>query len=366
MAELKRAELEKRFLEFCRALSPSDRVAIVHHSDADGFCSALITAKAIERLTGNKPVAVMPYEYGNVRQERKARGIVKEKKVNIVIVVDLGIDSAPHDFEKACPFQKCLVIDHHRMYRDLNSEKMVFLKAEAFTKKDPSGYVTSKFAFDLFGKVVDVSDLDWIACIGILGDMSLNAWKDFVAETVKKRNVSMTWLYRFLDLIAAVEVVANKRIPELFWEFYDAKNPADILENQFHKYLEEFKEEKDSLVEGFAEKAESYPGLELYFYSIKARHENIKSYVINEISEMHPHETIILMQFMPNGRVRFSARRQDFKVKVNDLLTEAVKGIQNSSAGGHIPAAAGSIPRQYLSTFKKKLVEMLEKQYAEK
>jgi single-stranded DNA-specific DHH superfamily exonuclease len=366
MGSLKKAELEARFMQFCRNLSTEDRVAIIHHSDADGLCSALITAKAIERITKRRPVAVMPYEYGNVKQGRMARDTVKKKKANIVIVVDLGIDSAPHGFESACTFQKCLVIDHHKMYKDLNDEKTVFLKAQFFTEKEPSSYVTSKLAFDLFGKAVDISDLDWLACIGILGDMSLAAWKDFVAATVKKRNVSMTWLYRFLDLIAAVEVVANKRIPELFWEFYDAKNPADILENRFHKYLKEFKKEKDLLVEGFAEKAENFPEIELFFYSIKARHESIKSYVINEISEMHPHETIILIQFLPKGRTRFSARRQDFRVRVNDLLTEAVKGIPNSSAGGHAPAAAGSIPRQYLGIFKKNVVEMLEKQYAKK
>ena len=83
--------------------------------------------------------------------------------------------------------------------------------------------------------------------------------------------------------------------------------------------IEKFKEEKDSLVEGFEKKAEMFPEIGLCFYAIKARHENIKSYVINEISEMRPHKTIILLQFLQKGRVRFSARRQDGKIKVNDI-----------------------------------------------
>ncbi|MFA4855960.1 MAG: DHHA1 domain-containing protein [archaeon] len=363
MADLSKAALEERFVQFCNGLSPKDRVAIIHHSDADGFCSALIAGKAVERLTGKKPVVAMPYEYGNQAQAKRALGLMKKMKANKLVVTDLGLDGSKGNIEDNWGFEKCLLIDHHKMYRDLNSEKIVFLKAQFFTRKEPSSYVASKFAFDLFGKVVEVSDLDWLACIGILGDMSLKAWRGFVRKTIRKRNVSMAWLYRFLDLIAAVEVVANKRIPELFWEFYGAKKPADILESKFNKCLKEFKEEKDALVEGFAEKAEKYPEIELYFYSIKARHENIKSYVINEISKMHPHETIILIQSPQKGRIRFSARRQDFKVKVNDLLTEAIKGIPNSSAGGHVPAAAGSIPGQCLGRFKKNVAEILKKQY---
>ncbi len=358
-----KAALEKKFKEFCTELSKNDKIAIIHHSDADGLCSALIAGKAIERLTGRKPVVVLPYEYGNIKQERKAVAQIKKKKANKLLVVDLGIDSSLHSLAEKCSFEKCLVIDHHKLYKDLNSKKIVFLKAQFFTKKKPSAYVASKFAFDLFNKVTDISDLDWLACIGILGDMSLDAWQPFVKKTIKKRNVSMTWLYRFLDLIASVEVVANKKIPELYWEFFDAKHPSDVLESKFHKLLNEFTKEKDRLVEGFAEKAKQFPEIELYFYAIKARYENIKSYVINEISEMRPHKTIILLQFLPKGRVRFSARRQDCKVKVNDLLTEAIKGIPNSNAGGHAPAAAGSIPRQHAKKFKTNIIAILEKEY---
>lgn len=58
--------------------------------------------------------------------------------------------------------------------------------------------------------------------------------------------------------------------------------------------------------------------------------------------------------------MRFSARRQDFRVKMNELLEKAVKGIPNASAGGHIPAAAGSVPRDYLNVFKENLLQILK------
>lgn len=360
---MQKKELEKKFEEFCKNLSNKDKVAIIHHSDADGFCSALISAKAIEKITGRKPLAVMPYEYGNRKQAQEAIDLMEKKGTNTLVIVDIGIDSAPEELKDKCDFQKCLVIDHHKLYKDLNSETTVFLKASFFTDKDSSSYVASKFAFDLFSKIVDIRELDWLACIGILGDMSLEAWEGFVKETIGKRNVSLTWLYRFLDLIAAVEVIDNKKMPELFWEFYNSKNPAGILENKFSGYLKDFKEEKDSLVKEFEENAEMHPEIELCLYTMKAKHENIKSYVINEVSEIHPNKTIVLIQYLGKERARFSARRQDFKIKVNDLLTEAIAGIPESTAGGHVPAAAGSVPVKQLEKFKDNVIKILEKKY---
>jgi single-stranded DNA-specific DHH superfamily exonuclease len=193
--------------------------------------------------------------------------------------------------------------------------------------------------------------------------MNLRNWQEFVQRTIDKRGLQLTTLYRLVELIGGVEVVAESEIGRLFWVFYDAKDQAAILDGEFKGLLEKFRVEKGALVEGFEEKAEKFPGLELFFYAIRAKHENIKSYVINEISEMHPNNTVILLQYRGAGRVRFSARRQDGKVKVNDLLVEATKGIPESVAGGHGPAAAGSIPRNYLAKFKSNVISILEKQY---
>ncbi|MBN2067055.1 MAG: DHH family phosphoesterase [Candidatus Diapherotrites archaeon] len=360
---MNKAQLEQRFKEFCKGLTPKDRVGIIHHSDADGFSSALIAGKAIERLSGKKPVFAQHYEYGNTKQGRSAVKSMKKERANKLVIVDIGIDSTPQGVGEFCPFEQCLVIDHHRMVKEINSEKIVFLKAEFFSGKEPSSYVAAKFAFDLFGRVTDVSDLDWLACIGIIGDMSLGKWQDFVKKTIEKRDASIQWLNSFVELIAAVEVLAESRMNELFWLFYNAKKPERILESDFSKYLKEFREERDSLIRAFEEKAEHFPEIGLWLYSMKAKHENIKSYVINYLSEMYPGETLIVLQYMGNGRIRFSARRQDGKVKVNELLVQAVKGIPESTAGGHGPAAAGSIGKQFESQFRKKVMEILRKKY---
>jgi len=356
-------ELVRKFRQFWAGLTENDRIAIVHHSDADGICSALITAKAIERIAGRKPVVVQRYDYGNKSLARKITALMKRRKANALILVDLGIDSERQGLLSKCAFQKCLVIDHHRMTKDLNSKKVLFLKAEFFSRRDPSSYVTSKLAFDLFNKVVDVRDLDWIACLGIMGDKNLKNWRKFVNGTARRRKTSLGKLRQILGLIAAVEVLAISKMEKLFWVFYNAKKAEDVLKSQFKKLLKRFEKEKSSLVKGFEEKAEFFPDLELYFYEMKAKHENIKSYVINEISDKKPNRTVILLQDVGSGKVKFSARRQDGKVKVNDLLIKAVKGIPESSAGGHAPAAAGSTRKKYVARFKANVEKILGKKY---
>ncbi|MDD5148846.1 MAG: DHHA1 domain-containing protein, partial [Candidatus ainarchaeum sp.] len=107
---------------------------------------------------------------------------------------------------------------------------------------------------------------------------------------------------------------------------------------------------------------EVIPELELELYTIKTRFPAIKSQIINDFSNKSPGKTVILWEI--TGRnVRFSARRQDGKVKVNELLENAIEGIPDSNAGGHAPAAAGGVPKEFFEKFKEQLIRELEKIY---
>jgi single-stranded DNA-specific DHH superfamily exonuclease len=115
----------------------------------------------------------------------------------------------------------------------------------------------------------------------------------------------------------------------------------------------------DKIISEMDDRADFFNSIDLIIYPIQAKY-NIKSFIANRLSYDYPAKTIIVMQDINPNRVWFSARRQDFKVKMNELLEEAVKGIPDSSAGGHIPAAAGSIPKNYAEKFKENLVKILK------
>ncbi len=358
---MRKTELLKRFKAFCNGLKKTDRIALLHHSDPDGFCSGLITMKAIKKITGKLPEYISPYEYGNQEQADKLVRVTKRKKLNKLIVVDVGIDGGSNWKEMFVAFEEVLIIDHHKIYQDLNSKKVVFLKAKWFSKKDPAQYACSKLCFDLFNKIVDIKKTDWIASIGIFGDMSFRSWKSFVRKTVRESNFELELLCELLELIAATEVMAEHRMGTLLMEFYNAKSPRTLTKSVFCKYTKGLRKERDRLINGFTEKADYYPEKELFVYEIKTDREGIKSYVINEISTVLPNQTIVVIQDSGNSDLRISGRRQDYKVKINELMEKSVIGIPNSNAGGHIPAAAARIPKKYKAKFKKNLLRIAKK-----
>jgi nanoRNase/pAp phosphatase (c-di-AMP/oligoRNAs hydrolase) len=358
-------ELLRRFEEFCMGLSKRDNIALLHHSDPDGFCSALLAMRAIESIAGTLPRPIAHYEYGGKRKLEAFLGSIGEKKPAKLVVVDIAIDADPHWKKLSAPFDRVLVMDHHKLYNDLGDKKTVFLKAGWFSKIDPAKYACSKFCFDLFGRVADVSVADWIACIGILGDMCLDSWKGFVEKTVRRRKLGLEKMRSLCELIAATEVMAPGRMNSLLLEFHRAKKPKALLESKFKRNVSALRREKNRLVSGFEKKAEHFPELGLSVYETRTSSEGIKSYVVNELSAMHPTETIVLIQDSGKGYLRISARRQDYALKMNELMEKSIAGIPGAMGGGHIPAAAAKIRKRFKSRFKKNLLRAVEKMLAE-
>ncbi|MFH1240089.1 MAG: DHH family phosphoesterase [Candidatus Diapherotrites archaeon] len=356
----KKVMLLSRFKNFCAELSEKDITGVLHHCDADGLAAGLITAKGTEKLTGKRPVLVLPYNYGTKKQLTEIFKKFKQKKVNKLIIVDLNIDQFPTEVKKISKQMNILVIDHHKEYVNLNSPEIVFIKAKYFAKIDPSGYPASKLTFDLFSEITDIKNCDWIACFGILGDMSYSKWKPFFKQTLKRTKLSLKTIDELNELVTANTIISEKNLTPLFKEFMNAKNPREILKSRFQKNVLKIRNEKNKWVNLFEKNAEYYPETGLYFFEIKPKH-NIKSAVIDNLTLKYPDKTIIIAE-TSGSRIKFSARRQDFKVFMNSLLECSVKGIPKANAGGHIPASAGAIPKSAFKKFKKNLLICAKKQ----
>ena len=356
----KKVMLTSRFRNFCNALSESDRIGIIHHCDADGLAAGLIAAKGTEKLTGQKPVLVLPYNYGTKKQLIETFKKFKAKKVTKLIIVDLNIDQFPDEVKKISKIMDILIIDHHKEYVNLNSPEIVFIKAKYFAKIDPSGYPASKLTFDLFSEITDIKNCDWIACFGILGDMSYSKWKSFFKDTQKNRKVSLKILDEIEELVTANTIISEKNLTPLFKEFMKVKNPKSLLKGKFAKNVLKIRKEKNKWATLFEKKAKYYPESELYFFEIKPKY-NVKSAVIDILTLRYPDKTIIIAEIQ-GDRLKFSARRQDFRVFMNALLECSIKDIKRANAGGHIPASAGAIPKTALKKFKKNLIICAKKQ----
>lgn len=348
------------FTSFVRSLEPSDRIGILHDSDADGISAAVICAHAIERIRGVPANLVITQKKRMVSIEKETVKKLKQNRINKFITLDLAVDQEPQKFKPIEKFADTLVIDHHKIYNDLSSKKTVFIKAfELSNKVEPSKYATSKLVFDLFSKITDLSDLDWVACVGMVGDFSVNAWKNFVNRVLKTKKLSMNQIKGCTEIVNAVEIIHVNDISSLFALFYRAVHPRDLLESRFSSDREKVEQERSRLLREFGQKAEMHPKQELIFFQFKSKY-SIKSAVVDYLSsKIYPDKTLIVVEDIGNGILTLSARRQDYKVKMNDLLEKAVKPLKGGIAGGHVPAAGGKIRRADLVQFKDNVLKIL-------
>jgi single-stranded DNA-specific DHH superfamily exonuclease len=350
----------RNFSNFIKNLSSNDRIAFILDSDADGISSGVIAFKAIQRIARLKPklILIPMLRQGFISNEFLKK--MKKNKINKLLTFDVSIDSLPKMVKKAEKFLEILIIDHHKVYNDVSSKKTVLIKSCFLSKIEPSQYPTSKLTFDLFSRFTDLNDLDWVCTVGITADSSTKTWKKFVKKVEKK--YSFTEFEKLVELVTAVEIIKFNGLKNLFKEFLNAKKPQELLKSNYLKLVKQLKNELNYWIENFSEKAEFFEKQDLVFYYITPKFP-IKSPLINFLSHnFFPNKTVIIVQELKNQKfLSFSGRRQDLKIKVNELFEKCIKGFKEAIAGGHIPAAGGKIRKKDFKKFKKRILKELVK-----
>lgn len=348
------------FDKIVTSLTKNDRIAIIHDIDADGVSSGAITYNSIKLLRGKEPDLVITPTHKTTKLLSETIELLKEHKINKIICVDFALDQQPESIkETELLAEQILVIDHHKDYNYADNKKTFILKADYIKDIDPSKYPASKLVYDLFSRHVSLGRYAWLSSVGLMGDNQLEQWRPFVEEAIKKSESSIEELFEVSSLITSVEVLAPEKLNELLIFLAGCLKPKQVLESDYSKYAKTFHTEVQKVVEEFEEKKEVFGKQELIWFEFESNF-NIKSPVINKVSnEIYPNKTVIFVQDKKDGFVSFSARRQDFKVKTNDLLEKCIEGFENAGAGGHIPASAGRIKKEDLPEFKKRILEAL-------
>jgi single-stranded DNA-specific DHH superfamily exonuclease len=353
---------------FLANLSASDRVGVWVHCDGDGLMSGVLASKAVERRTGKKPAVFFCSGYPSREGLQKKIDILRDARCDKVLILDLSLDQDDFVVKSLEPFAQVLFVDHHKVYNDLTSEKTVFVKANwVKTTLDPSRYPASKLAFDLFSRSVDLSDFAWCACIGVFADAASPAWKSFMKTEIAKAKTTLDEIKRCAQVIDAVGIIDHARFGELYECFLRARRPLDILSSPFAVLAADLESEMSFWMAEFKKNAEFFDDLEMVWFVFTPRFA-VKSPLINRISfDLYPDKTVVLVQLLDGLKTaNFSGRRQDGRVRINDLFEAAVKGIDGGSGGGHAPAAAGKVPREDLERFKQNMISELKKLYADR
>ena len=353
-------KVKQRFSAFTKNLTPADKIAIVYDSDADGFSAGILAAKGIEKLRGRRPDLCMVQEHKRSTISKQTIQKLKNSSITKIIFVDMAVEQDVDRLGEVTEFAEVVIFDHHKIYNTPDSERVLLLKSQFFSDIDGSKYPTAKLVYDIFADVIDMSDLDWISSVGIKGDMSYEQWKDFVDDAIEKNNLNIKDLESLVHIIGATITINRDEITELFEAFMQANTPKELQIEKFKRYLKEVEDELQRLLNEFDKKAEINEELGLIFYMVESKL-GVKSALVNVLSSQRfPEKTIIIMQENDNGMVTLSARRQDFKIRMNDLLEMATEGLSNAKAGGHIPAAGGILKKEDLETFKRRIAEIIK------
>lgn len=365
---LSKKEAIEKFRAFVNGISPNDKIAVLHHTDADGLCSGVIATKALEKILGKGIALRMTQNYGEFAVTRDTVKKLRRAGINRVVTTDLSVDENAKHIREIEEFAEILILDHHKIYEDLNSKKTTFIKAQFISEIEPGNYPASKLCYDLFSMFADLGEIDWISACGILGDYSYKEWKNFVDAVNKKyglrtgKNAYDSDLGAIGDYINAIESVNVKKLGKVFEIIYNAKNPKEVLGNKWLKRQNEIiDKEVKRWYDAAAKKSEFYPKQNTIFYTINPKI-NVKSILINRLSrEKYPKKTLVVALDSRKESITFSARNQSGKVAVNDLLEESVRGFKGASAGGHKKAAAGRVMRADFEKWKENLLAVAGK-----
>ncbi|MFH1256525.1 MAG: DHH family phosphoesterase [Candidatus Diapherotrites archaeon] len=126
----KNRKLIERFWQYVLSISSEDRIAIIYHSDADGLGSACVAMRGMLLSSGNRARNFFPYNYSE-NNLKKILKRLKKLRPSRVVIVDIGIDQNPGFIKELEGFAKVLIVDHHKIYKNLSSKKNCFPETTA-------------------------------------------------------------------------------------------------------------------------------------------------------------------------------------------------------------------------------------------
>ncbi len=357
------AGLLARFDSWVKSITSKDVLALYHDADSDGISSGAITATAIKRLRGRLPDVRLSPRHGGHNITDDEVTIMKKAGVTKFIACDVALDNHPDVTNKIASFADVLIIDHHALYEPFKKKNILLIKPQLFTDlAKPSKYCTSKLAYDLFSRVVDITDKDWLAVAGSISDIATEPWEEWMHSVFKKYKVPLN-KDLFKTKLGEVGIYINdtasyddQKIPEAYLIAVNATHPNDVLNSSITAYHNVIDAEIQKWTKAIKKDGEWHPELNLVFYEIKPKYK-VKSAITTILGLKYAKE-IVIVSAPENGQMAFSLRCQK-GIAVNVLLVEAIKGLADASGGGHIPAAGGRCNIADYPKFKDNVMKLL-------
>lgn len=335
---------EKKFLDFVKNIKKKDKVVLISHTDLDGITSAKVVDNAI-----NVDIIKL-VNYDDINEKLVLE--LKNKKVTKVIMTDLAIDE-PKIVKNISKFADVLVIDHHLFNKDFNSDKITFVNIQ--------GNCAAYICYLLFSKIKNIEEIDWLVACACIADWQYFNNQGFMDKVFNKHddkfeiinneirksgefwdlqwNLSLALIYFKDNLMKVYNAIGNK-----FGEVGNLREHAKVVNDNINESLRKFEDEKEVFGD-------------IYFWELKNSKFGVKS-IVSTFAGLKHRDHFVLISKKEGNKYVISARRQDKKKSVVELLKKATSGLKVSNLGGHIPAGGAIILAKDLDKFKKKLQEI--------
>jgi len=341
-------------VEFLKKIKKNDNVILIFHSDADGICSAAMVKKILpcEPLLINQP---MPVDQNVIAK-------IQTTVPNKIIFLDLAVAQQQDIMKKIGSICDILIIDHH-ISKNVSNKAITHINPR-FEKPDiyqSASYLT----YQICSRIKDISEMLWIAGVGIVGDYNIKFSRDLVADIEKYydiHHIQESFIKNVADIIEAsraTKVLSPEEIVNVLYKYSTYKEFQESEE--YHKLFQSYQTISNELEAILidAKKAEKIGNI--IFYNLKSKY-NIRSPVSTKLGEIYPKKLIVVYQFMYN-KVKVSMRAQN-SFDVNDILRKATSSFKVSS-GGHKEAGGVILSKDQWDEFKQNLIKIVNKKKEE-
>ncbi|HKZ49783.1 MAG TPA: DHHA1 domain-containing protein [Candidatus Nanoarchaeia archaeon] len=348
--------------EFIKQCDPKDTTIVYHGGCGDGITAGAILLRTFQKYFGEMPKAkfASPSTLSSLSLHSK-----------YVIFTDLPAGAEIDYVLKLSERSNVMIIDNHEITKNLNSERIVQVHPDFFETKIPKqNHTGAILTYEVCSRVINIEELDWLAAVGLIHDVSGEAWKPFLDKVFAKYRELGKVSYKYQGKIGEIVSIltASQELKggnELALKVcLEADRPSDILEAKIpevSELIEVYKErtkEFEHFMDSWEKLAEIDRKIGLVFYELELKHK-LASAIATTLSQRNPDLLFVVMQKEKPSKLKISFRQTLSKVDCN-WLAKASTAEFGGEGGGHKPAGAGSIHPKYKEKFKEKVRELVK------
>jgi len=338
--------LFERGRNFLKQIKRSENILLIHHTDVDGYCSGAVFLAALKKLGKSKNVDIVPAGNEELEDLWKSQ---KTKSFGKAIILDIDAPYLKEEFEAFDG--QILIIDHHTLRKDLNSDKVIYInpRFENGEIYQPASYVVYK----LLSPLVDLKDIEWIAVLGTVGDFAFEDCKDLLSKWLRaesKKDLTKTDFWKVGRMLYGTIIVESEDVINLLLKH---KNIPELKSDvRFLSSYNIFEKEYAKTKKEFWKRAEQINNI--IISKVSPIFKRVGSAIATDTAIENEDKIIILLE-KRGGNFKVHARCQSGKVHMGKLMEKCC----TLGGGGHRHAAGGSIRISDFENFKECVVSNL-------